>query len=282
MDVLIDQSWLIDLYIIILGLIFGSFASALTYRLPRQRAWLLEEIGETSQAHNATFWTGLKSRSRCTKCHTILGVWDLIPFFSYVIAGGKCRHCKAPISRRYPLIELMTAFILWLIYIQLGFTVTSVLLMISLPLMMASIFIDFEFLILPDELTASFAVLGLMNLVAINFFTGFHIAPFESVAMQFGCALFYGFFGWAMRAGFYQVTGKEGLGLGDVKLFAVAGLWLGWGVMPFYLLLACFIGLIVGGLWRILRKEALFPFGPALILSVYLVILYRDFFYNLL
>jgi leader peptidase (prepilin peptidase)/N-methyltransferase len=282
MDVFIDQPWLIDPYIIILGLILGSFASALTYRLPRQRAWLLEEIGEVSQAHNATFWTGLKSRSRCTSCQTILGARDLIPFFSFVFSGGKCRHCKSFISRRYPIMEVVTACMLWLIYAQLGFSVTSILLMISLPLMMASMFIDLEFLILPDELTASFAVLALINLVAVNFFTGFQINPIENIAVQIACGLFYGFFGWAMRAGFHKVTGKEGLGLGDVKLFAVAGLWLGWGLMPFYLLLACFMGLIVGGLWRILRKEALFPFGPALILSVYLVILYRDFFNNLL
>lgn len=273
--------WLIDIFVVIFGLILGSFATALAHRIPRQRQWILDEIGEQRKEYNKNFLTGLMTRSRCPSCEHVLGAKDLFPVVSYAINSGKCNYCKAGIGIRYPLAEAFTALLLWLIYTQFGFSFTGFLLAFSLPFMMASSLVDFEFLILPDELTVLMAILGLIYQIYLNFFTGFAIDPATSFVMTLLCALFYGFIGWAMRFVFFKLAGKEGLGWGDIKLFALGGLWLGWGLMPAYLLLSSVIGLVIGGGWKMYKGEALFPYGPALILSLYIVVIYRNFFEGL-
>lgn len=277
-----DYPWVIDFFIIYLGFVLGSFATALAYRLPRQRDYILEEIGEEKKSYNQSFWQGLTTRSRCPYCETPLGWRDLIPVISYIMSAGTCRHCAKPISIRYPITEVVTALLMWLIYFNLGFSFLGLSLMILLPFMMASSLIDLEFLILPDDFTILLGVFGVANLVHQQFFSGFVLDPVHGFLMTLLCAVVYGGIGWALQFGFERITGKEGLGWGDIKIFAVAGLWLGWFMMPIFLLLSSVIGLIVGLTWKHIQKSALFPFGPALILALYVMLIYNTFFERLL
>ena len=274
--------WLVDIFVILLGLILGSFATALAYRMPRQRDWLLEEIGEIKKNYNNDFWTGLITRSRCPSCETVLGALDLIPLLSWVLRGGKCSTCSAKISIRYPLIEIFSALFFWLIYHQLGLSTTGILLMAAFPFMLSSSVIDLEFLILPDEFSLLMAFLGLLHAIYLSLFAGFVVDPLMVFGSSVLCAVTYGLVGWGLQAGFYKLSGKEGLGWGDIKLFAIGGLWLGWDLMPVYLLLSSVFGLVIGGVWRLFNKQALFPFGPALILALYLILMYSEFFTQLL
>lgn len=282
MDVFLVFPWLAYLILFALGLILGSFSTALAYRLPRQRPWLLEEIGEDPKSWNPSFLKGLTTRSRCTSCEAKLEAIDLIPLFSYLFNKGQCRKCQSKISIIYPVSEITCAVMLMLIYQALGVSFLSVLLMVLLPFMLASILIDLEFMILPDELSLLLFLFGLVYALYESAFAGFNTSPMSEFTSYVLCGVVYGLIGWVLQFGFYKITGKEGLGWGDIKLFAIAGVWLGWFVMPIYLFVSSVIGIGFGMLWRKGMKEKLFPFGPALILTLYIMLMYKDFFQNLI
>lgn len=282
MDVFSLYPWLAYFFLFILGLILGSFATALAYRIPRQRPWLLEEIGENPKTWNPSFLKGLTTRSRCTSCEVKLGVADLIPLFSYLFNGGKCRKCKEKISVIYPATEVITALSIVVIYNALGVSFLSLTLIFLLPFMVAATLIDLEFMILPDELSLILFIGGLVYGLYETAFSGFVVSPLTAFSSLILCGIVYGLIGWGLQFSFYKITGKEGLGWGDVKLFAIAGLWLGWTLMPIYLFLSSVIGIVLGLIWQKGFKGKLIPFGPALILTLYIILLYKSFFAQLI
>ena len=151
------------LLIITLGLILGSFTSALTFRLPRQREWLLAEINEEKRGYNSSFLNGLRTRSRCTTCHHILGWRDLIPLLSYALSRGRCRYCDTRISIEYPLLEMGASILCLWIFMQYDFTHNFWILMAIVPAIMASTIIDLKYLILPNELTVYLGIVAMLN-----------------------------------------------------------------------------------------------------------------------
>lgn len=232
--------------VIVAGLCFGSFITLASHRLP---------IGEGI----------VRGASRCPQCSTALTARDLFPVFSYLAAKARCRHCGAGVHWRYPAIELITAALFALIYALYGLTPQAAMLALLAVMLMILIVADFEHYIIPDAVHVVLLPLGVLyRLYACASSWG---------DMASGLALGLGI-GLALRYGYSWVKKQEGLGLGDVKFLAVAGLWLGVeGVVPF-LFLSGILGIVTAILWRVLSRGLLFPFGPALAASMFLCVLF--------
>lgn len=231
--------------IFILGLALGSFASAVSWRVPREQSWIASK--------------GRAAHSACPSCGHRLGWMDLVPLFSWLMSRGRCRYCHAVIGWRYPLIELTTAAGCAAVYAVYGFSLPGAILMAAMPFFVAMIVIDFEHMILPDQLNIVLAVLGLASVLAR---APGAILSFIAAALAYAALAFA--LGWIMQ----KLLKKDALGLGDVKFFAVAGLWLGWPPFPLYLILSGLFGVGIGVVFKIWKGGALFPFGPALVLAL--------------
>lgn len=233
-----------------LGLILGSFVSALTWRLPRGLSVA-------------------RGRSTCPSCDHPLTARDLVPLLSWLAARGRCRHCGATVSARYPLIEAACALLFLLVAARapaLGWTLPA--LAAGLALMgtlLALAVVDLEHGLLLDGLNVAAAVPAL----ALRWLDG----GAEGLGLALVGALIGGGGAWLLRTGFRLTTGRDGLGLGDVKFLAVAGLLvvpLDW---PVFLFLAGLAGVVLGLAWRAAGRGPVFPFGPALILALVVVVL---------
>lgn len=223
----------------LLGLVFGSFASAMTYRIPRHISWVTD-------------------RSACPSCHHHLTFLDLIPFFSWAFLRGRCRHCLAAIGWRYPVIELATLVLCLLSFWAYGFSWVALVLMASMPFLVALAAIDLEHMILPDQLNIIMGLFGLLFVVL----TGGTV-PHALLAGAVYAGLVFAI-GWILS----KLLKKEALGFGDVKFFTVAGIWLGIAFLPVFLILSGVFGVGIGVIWKYFLKKDLFPFGPALIASL--------------
>ena len=226
------------------GLVFGSFASAMTYRIPRGLSWV-------------------SGHSACPSCGHALSVPDLIPFFSWLFLRGRCRHCRAAIGWRYPAIELATLVLCLLVYGAYGFSWAALALMAAMPFLVALVAIDLEHMILPDQLNIILGVLGLV-FAAVAAGAG---GPLRAAGVALLAGVFYAGLifavGWAMS----KILRKDALGLGDVKFFEAAGIWLGVAFLPIFLILSGVFGVILGLAWKVFLHKDRFPFGPALIAS---------------
>jgi leader peptidase (prepilin peptidase) / N-methyltransferase len=242
---------------VFLGLCLGSFATALSWRLPRGISMTFE-------------------RSKCPKCGRVLGMADLVPVLSWVLMRGRCRSCKAPIGWRYPVIELATLALCLAFYARFGFSPSTLLLFCLAPVVIAAADIDFEHMILPDGLNLSVLLLGVAVLAENALLAG---DPPEFILAHGQTALggmaLYGIGALALRQGGMAVLKKEPLGWGDVKFFAASGFWLGTNpeVMAHFLILSGAAGVVIALLWRKFRKEAAFPFGPALLLAFVIMLI---------
>jgi prepilin signal peptidase PulO-like enzyme (type II secretory pathway) len=224
----------------VLGLVFGSLASALSHRLPRGEAILLD-------------------RSRCPNCRTPLTARDLLPVVSWLATSGRCRHCRHPVSWRYPFIELITAGLFVACWWRGdGDLVLAGLLAFTAFGLVVIVVADLEAGIIPDAM--------LLVLVPAALAWRWHSGADWSDAAA-GAAAGLGLT-WAARAGFKAWRGHHGLGLGDVKFSAVAGLYLGLAAFGWFLALAGVLGLVFGVLWRLSGRDAAFPLGPALCVAL--------------
>lgn len=249
--------WLVTGGVFTLGLFLGSFVSALSWRLPRGYS-ILDIEGS--------------KRSVCPQCRTPLGVRDLVPLFSYLFSGGKCRHCHKKISRRYPLIELMTALFCTVLFVFTEPAQTSLpgfAVMMALAVVLSAMFaIDLEHKIIPDRLNIALALLGFLALILPYPDAA---PPPEALPYRLGTAVvtavIYGLLPIVIRYVFLLVTKKDGLGFGDIKFFAAAGLWLNLSALPLFLMMSGLGGILLGPVWKKATGESAFPFGPALIIA---------------
>lgn len=245
------------IFIFVLGLVFGSFISALTWRFPR---------GISIK----------KGRSICPKCKKQIAWFDNIPLLSFVLLGGKCRNCKKPISRRYPAIELTTTIGFVTIYYVTtlqGTTLQSVdgivtlLCFLIIFIILFSIFIiDLENQIIPD----SFVFFGIFIVVVYSL-----IFNHQSIISL----LFSGFLAATLLLLMHLVTKGRGMGLGDVKFAVLGGLIVGPRLFLIWLFLAFLTGAAIG-IILILGKKAYLKsqiaFGPFLIITVPLALFYGE------
>ena len=224
--------------VFLLGLIIGSFISAITYRIPKKIDFI-------------------KGRSFCDFCKKKLAWYDNIPLFSLLLYRGKSRCCKKKISIRYPLIELVSvigAVVAWLFFGNLAFVILFF-------LTLCIFIIDLEHQIIPDELTWIILLLGL-------------IANSQSPMT----VLFSAFFLSLLLLFLHLITKGRGMGLGDVKLAVALGLWLGLEKGLIWLILSFIIGGIVASILLLLKKAKLktkIAFGPFLIIAFWLILLWK-------
>ncbi len=223
----------------VVGLLFGSFVTLASYRLPRD-----EPIG--------------MERSNCPVCKHKLGFWDLFPVFSWVLLRGRCRYCNTYISARYPLIELIQGLLFVAVYARFGATPEGAIIALLTVCLLIVIVVDFAFSIIPDEVQVVMFVLGVVHqLVAGAAWTHFIVGPALGLGIGYG-----------LRLIFWWWKKKEALGMGDVKFLAVVGIFLPIDLIITFLFMAGVIGIITALVWRFAGKGVQFPFGPALAVSL--------------
>ncbi|MBK9584615.1 MAG: prepilin peptidase [Alphaproteobacteria bacterium] len=241
------------LTIVFLGLVFGSFSTALVYRVPRKQNWI-------------------SKRSACTSCKRLLGFADLVPVFSWFFSGGCCRHCGQGVSWLYPAIEVGVLVLCLIVYKFFGLTGEGIFLMCLTPLLAAMVVIDFQRMILPDQLQFSCLILGITRLGYFSFTNQFH--SFSELFLPYLlAAFFYTVLSLALRYIVSMALRKEALGMGDVKLFFIMGFWLGIEWMPVLFIFAGVSGVFLALFWRIVIRKRDFPFGPPLIIALFSLLL---------
>lgn len=234
------------IFLFIIGSVFGSFISLLSYRLPNGQNII---------------W----ARSACPNCKKNLSIKDLIPIFSYLMSKGECNYCFASISYRYILIELFTGLVFIINYTQVNDYYTYIYLSIITVIFITIIVIDVEQMIIPDSLQISLIIIGVLNIIYINK---------VYLSSQLINALVFFLIAYAIKFSFQYFAKKEGLGFGDVKLIGVAGLYLDFNKLALFLFLAGILGVISSIIWQnLMRLGKNFPFAPSLVISLYLCII---------
>jgi len=256
-----------------IGLVVGSFLNVVIHRLPKmmERGWreecaeVLNEAGEPygspappPRPKNQETYNLFVPRSRCPACgHGITAV-ENIPLVSWAALRGRCSACKARISPRYPVVELLGGIAAAWSAARFGFTPAAFGAMVFLWCIIAATFIDFDTQLLPDSITLPLLWLGLL-LNAGGVFTDLRSAVIGAAA---GYLVL-----WSVYWLFRLVTGKEGMGYGDFKLLAAIGAWCGWQVLPLTIVLSSFIGAAVGIALMVFARHGRnvpIPFGPYL------------------
>lgn len=247
---------------ILYGFVLGSFATFLTYRSTQNINWI-SGAGQGQAKLPA-------QRSICPHCTTPLAWYNLVPVFSYLFQKGRCSHCQEKISISYPLIEIATASLASLPIILMGITIKTLAITALSPFLVALIAVDLQQKRLPNALILSCIIITALMQTAF-LITGAQTVTSWATFILSGSAyaLFLWFVGWLTGV----MLKKEALGMGDVKFFIVAGLGLGLMTLPYFLLLSGILGLVFGMAWKKITKEDLFPFGPALIVSFYILFL---------
>jgi leader peptidase (prepilin peptidase)/N-methyltransferase len=258
----------------ILGLLVGSFLNVVVYRLPRMmiRDWKTQsrEMLELPPEPQTETFNLILPHSRCPHCAHKIRAWENIPLVSYLFLGGKCSQCKAPISKRYPLVELacgvLSAFIAW--HFGFGWQAGAMLLLTWGLLSMS--LIDADHQLLPDAIVLPLLWLGLI-VNSFGLFTSLTDALWGAVA---GYLVL-----WCVFWLFKLITGKEGMGYGDFKLLAMLGAWGGWQILPLTILLSSIVGAVLGLILLRLRNvetSTPIPFGPYLALAGWIALLWGD------
>lgn len=238
--------------IFILGATIGSFLNVCIYRIPAGISIV-------------------KPRSRCGSCGRTLTAIDLVPILSWVFLRAKCRSCGAKIAMRYPLVEVLEGLLFVLVFMRFGITLLTPILWLFVAIMTVVFFIDLDHQIIPNKVVLFGLSVGLIPAV-IHWFLPDGYAIYPSVAVYepllglvvpFVLMLLFALFSVALFK-------KSGLGMGDVKIYAVIGLFLGWQYALMSIWFAFFFGGLFGILWIfVLRKpkEAMIPFAPFIVIG---------------
>lgn len=246
----------------VLGLLIGSFLNVVIYRLPimLEAQWQAECADLSGKEWVATETFNLMlPRSRCQKCGHSIRWYENIPLLSYLFLRGKCSACAAPISLRYPVVELSTGSLFFYCAWHWGASPTALLWSGFGAALLALALIDWDTTLLPDDITLPLLWAGLLA-AALQWTT----VPLT--AAVWGAAAGYLSL-WLIYWAFKLITGKEGMGFGDFKLFAALGAWFGWQALVPIILMASVIGAVVGIALKFssgLRAGGYVPFGPFL------------------
>ena len=275
--------------VFLIGLIVGSFLNVVIYRLPiiLEREWrtqaadvLASGLATASEPANERF-TLSTPRSACPQCKAPITAWQNIPIVSWLVLRGRCAACKTKISVRYPLVELATGVLSAWVAWHFGFGMPAACALLVTWTLIALTGIDIDHQLLPDNITLPLMWAGLVAAVAIgpSLGAGLPVSPKDAVI---GAAAGYLSL-WLVFHAFKLVTGKEGMGYGDFKLFAALGAWLGWKVLPLVIILSAATGAVLGLLMIALRgrdRSAPMPFGPYLAAAGWLAMMYGDSLVN--
>ena len=250
----------------IVGLCVGSFLNVVIHRLPKmlERGWraqCAELSGEPPP--ELPPYNLITPRSECPACGHRIAAFENVPVLSFLFLRGRCSACAAPISARYPFIELLTGALTIAAVLRFGVTPTAAAACLLIWPLIALTFIDFDTQLLPDTITLPLMWSGLLANVA-GFVPGVSLRDAVVGAIAGYIAL------WTIYWLFKLVRGKEGMGYGDFKLLAALGAWLGWQMLPLIVLLSSFVGAIIGiGLVVFKGRDHQIPlaFGPYLAIA---------------
>ncbi len=226
------------------GLVLGSFAGALSYRLVNDQDWIAK-------------------RSSCPQCGMQLGIADLIPLFGFMLRRGKCAHCAQPISWRYPIIEIVNAFGCILAVATFGTSINAAFVIGLATILVAMAAADFEAQILPDELQIALAILG----AGFAYQNGTFLSGLTAGVLGAGLGLL-------LRTFYRRVRKIDALGLGDIKFFGAAGLWIGLDHLSWFLGLSALIGVALALVMGKGMKDRI-PFGVALAIALFVLVVGR-------
>lgn len=251
----------------LLGTVVGSFLNVCIYRLPR----------DLSVA---------KGRSHCPACNKTIGWYDNIPLVSWLLLGAKCRHCGAPISWQYPLVEGVTGVLFFLVFLRFGFLLATPMYMLLAAGLILVSFVDLTDWTVPNEVTLPGILVGLGASVLGMYYpdSGLHREAmcaniFEAmIGAAAGAAVLYGLDKVAV-----VLLKKRGMGLGDVKLLAMLGAFFGYKGALLILMLAAVIGSAAGGISLLIQKARgeeepthYLPFAPYLSAAGLVAMFYGD------
>ncbi len=240
------QADIILLYIIIFifGSVVGSFVNVLIYRLPKN-----ENI--------------VVVNSHCMSCGHRLKWYDLIPLFSWIFLGGKCRYCRTKISIQYPLVEAINGFGYVLVFIVCGFNVSSILYALCFSMLVAISVIDWRTYEIPVGLNITILALGIIQCILDYRNWQLYLIGMVSVS--------------AFLFLLFIVTAGRGIGGGDIKLMFAAGLLIGWKNIILALIIGCVVGSIIHLiLMKVSKKGRMLAFGPYLSAGIFLAILFGE------
>ncbi len=237
--------------IAVFGLAWGSFLNVVIYRLPLRMSLI-------------------RPPSSCPECQARIKFYDNIPLFSYLLLGGKCRHCRAKIPLIYPLVELLTPLCLLILYHHVSLSVQFFASALFVSALIALAFIDFSHQILPDEITFPGAGLALV-------YAAFRpdlslVQSLVGGAVGAGILLF-------IYGAYYLLRKKEGLGLGDVTMMLMIGAYLGWRQALLTLILASLLGALIGVFFILYKKKTFqfaLPFGTFLAAAAFVSLIWGE------
>ncbi len=273
--------------IFVVGLLIGSFLNVVIYRLPimldrdwrSQAAELLHPTDQPAPANadSPPKFNLIVPRSACPACKAPITSWQNIPVVSWLFLRGRCAGCGSRISVRYPFVELATALLSAAIAWHFGFSSAAACALVVTWALIALTGIDIDHQLLPDGITLSLLWAGLLAAVVIGPTPGVALPVSPHNAIIGAVAGYLSL--WLVFHAFRLITGKEGMGYGDFKLFAALGAWLGWKVLPLVILLSAATGAVIGiGMIALRGRErsAPMPFGPYLAAAGWLAMLYGD------
>ena len=249
--------------VFVLAAVFGSFANVLVYRLP------LMVLKEEANDKQVLMFNLACPASHCPACEAPLRWWHNIPLLSYIVLRGRCGFCWASIPKRYFWIELGSVIIGLYCYGRFGWSVHALMWFVFLYLLWVMSWIDVAHFLLPDALTLLLLWLALIwKALAV---------PEQLVDAVFGAVL-----GYLLLRVVYEVhhyfTGRQGMGMGDMKLMAAIGAWLGVFEVPNVLMVSCISALLYASYARLRFNRVMIPFGPFLAFGAAAVLCINQFF----
>jgi leader peptidase (prepilin peptidase)/N-methyltransferase len=248
---------LLNYFVFIFGAVVGSFLNVCIFRLPAKTSII-------------------KPLSQCPHCHHPIRFYDNIPIISFIVLRGKCRDCDGKISWRYPLVELITAVLSLLLFLQFGLTLRFLIFFIFTAVLIVITFIDLDHQIIPDVLT--------LPGIPIFFLLAIFVVKITWLEALIGLLIGGGVL-FAIAFVYELLTKREGMGGGDVKLLAMIGGFLGWKSLIFILLFSSFSGAIAGITAMIIKKQDMkyaVPFGPFLSAAAVAYLFWGDAFMRVL
>ena len=288
--VLSDSPPLFAMSVFLIGLVVGSFLNVVIYRLPiiLEREWRAqaadvsqaESDARTAAAADASVperFSLSTPRSACPSCKAPIKAWQNIPVVSWLVLRGRCAACKTSISVRYPVVELTTGLLSAWVAWHFGFGAPAACALLFTWMLIALTGIDIDHQLLPDNLTLPLLWAGLVASVAVGPVMGYPLPVSPSDAIIGAAAGYLSL--WLVFHAFRLITGKEGMGYGDFKLFAALGAWLGWKLLPLIILVSAATGAVVGLALIAARgrdRSAPMPFGPYLAAAGWIAMLYGD------
>jgi leader peptidase (prepilin peptidase)/N-methyltransferase len=238
-----------SLFAFVFGSVVGSFLNVCICRMPK------DESVVTPPSH-------------CPLCNYRIRWYDNIPLISYLLLRGKCRGCGTHISLQYPLVELLNGLLTLALFLRFGLSLTFLALFLFCSSLVVITFIDLEHQIIPDEISLSGIVIGFV----FSFFLPWQnwLNSLLGILLGGGSLLLVAY-------GYQWLTGKEGMGGGDIKLLAMMGAFLGWKSVLFIIFASSLIGSVVGITMMLVQKKdskLAIPFGPYLAFGAVLYIFY--------